>query len=458
MLAEKIYRNYLIWGKNNYEDDFVPFDIVNIHQFAMDNKNPSYIDAIKYHFFLEFLIGKDYRLTSNTRTIYCKSFPDMIHNNDIMKDYDKTPTQLELVEDLVYFLSNTESLPEDYAQLKNKDLKTITNLANYYNCLMWLDDRKLTQKNVESYNMSHPKHTIDINGEYSLKSWKDIELSPEERQKLLRLFYTEKSLARKWKHSESLKGARKLIIPQKECFRRVEEIREVINLPDDMDKYLILCAMIHTEDLVPKELISEIYSRYKYKNQEPLELLGDKILYLIVSNRGVTQFQSGSKFTNFVTALTRNDTFSCLFNNLDLCDLSIGKGKKSCADMFESIVGALYYHYYHSKDLRFEALEYIDEWLNDTFSFDKLMEIRLTSPSISTPCIIKKKEKIEGSWRETIAKLSFIDRIEEPDIILYHTNSEIISADENDEEASRMAIEYLIDSGRITIRHDTIIY
>lgn len=123
-------------------------------------------------------------------------------------------------------------------------------------------------------------------------------------------------------------------------------------MPDD----LITLAITHHG-----KVSNVIQRKYKTHDGQSLEYYGDRVLYILMAQMFMTEIfglnVSPSILTKNQASFNSNKQFNNIMNYYGLCNRLVhmyyGRGKKlnvtdrkikQCADMFESIVGAMYYY------------------------------------------------------------------------------------------------------------------
>ena len=134
----------------------------------------------------------------------------------------------------------------------------------------------------------------------------------------------------------------------------------------DIDSELLLLAITKSSSGYPKDLKTTQIKTYGSSDYERLEFLGDSVLDLIVAEYlfNDSSVKTAGQLTQLRSKIVRNSSLSCFVNNKDICDLLVGrtsKNPKDCADLFESLIGALYYHL---KIKQYpDSVEWIKQWL-----------------------------------------------------------------------------------------------
>lgn len=107
--------------------------------------------------------------------------------------------------------------------------------------------------------------------------------------------------------------------------------------------------------------------------------MGDRVLYLIAVDLMVEidSTLASRRYTSASQALLSNASLSCLGERSGLCRhynahaSSFGVNKR-CADLFEALVGAMYYEYYYNRNMKYAALNLVRQWLVDDWGFETL--------------------------------------------------------------------------------------
>lgn len=124
----------------------------------------------------------------------------------------------------------------------------------------------------------------------------------------------------------------------------------------------------------------EVVSKVTF-TRDSFEFLGDRVLKYIHGLYSFTNSYSfpktsSQKMTEFIVELEKNSNFNCYFRygiaDEDICMLmNITSNEKKCADLFESLVGTIFY-YYHFKKNQDETtvIKKIIDWLKDYTPFE----------------------------------------------------------------------------------------
>ena len=125
-------------------------------------------------------------------------------------------------------------------------------------------------------------------------------------------------------------------------------------------------------------------------HHEKFEFYGDRIISAINATQLlVNDYHSIGKIINIAG---QNKVFICLMKNKNLCRGFFHNKPlrgKSCADTFEAIIGLLYWYLEKTYGSRFDTLQYVEQWLNSVWNFDKILsEVANNRPA----CIPKNKQ------------------------------------------------------------------
>lgn len=148
----------------------------------------------------------------------------------------------------------------------------------------------------------------------------------------------------------------------------------------DMDEYMILEVMTwKVRSTVPKSVLKTLDSSEVPKG-DSLEFIGDAVLHIVYTTMLAENPIAAGKMTKIRSEMERNTQLAAYGTDIGLCDPlnecrrsgkcgrdagKTGKTDKSCADIFESLVGAMYMHLYYQKGMGYSALEEISRWLDN---------------------------------------------------------------------------------------------
>lgn len=158
----------------------------------------------------------------------------------------------------------------------------------------------------------------------------------------------------------------------------IEEIRSRLNLNQgvfrNLPSDLLALAFIPEyppAGLVDNDFLNELQRRYGYRNYEIFEFFGDSVLDFIVVKMitEYPQITSSGFGSRIKSSIVNNKNLSCLLKEKSLCQYALAKPPankpyKPCADIFEAIIGILYFWLDRQK---INPIPVIEQWLNDTF-------------------------------------------------------------------------------------------
>lgn len=168
----------------------------------------------------------------------------------------------------------------------------------------------------------------------------------------------------------------------------VNEILTKIGLNNNdfknIDPYLLLLVFMSPSSYTQLDPLTEEYYKLTYGtfDYDRLEFLGDRVLDLVISERLFVNYEvnSSNALSKIKSFIVRNQTLSCLGKNLGLCNAKTQE--KTCADIIEALIGALFYH------LRItnidNAYDYISTWIFDYFKIENILQILLDNKDIDT--------------------------------------------------------------------------
>lgn len=189
----------------------------------------------------------------------------------------------------------------------------------------------------------------------------------------------------------------------------INEIRQKLNLdkgifkniPDD----LILLAFLPEHPppgLVSNQLLNNLQRKYGYNNYEFFEFFGDSVLDFIVVRMMTRypQINNPDIGTRTKQNIVKNSNLDCMLRNRTVCAYALEKGPKACANIFEAIVGILYFWLDQQK---MDTLNILEEWLDSSFNIKGqiIEQIKGNSPTCKKP---RSRPKPEPEIPEIIVK------------------------------------------------------
>jgi dsRNA-specific ribonuclease len=176
----------------------------------------------------------------------------------------------------------------------------------------------------------------------------------------------------------------------------VDDVKEDLALNeypfDDIDPAFILQVLTWKgANSNPSNIVRELIKKSQIPSADELEFIGDGVLHIIFTMSVAKYPLSVGNMTKFRSELERNSNLFIYATELDLCrgmnqKIVNPRGKmsknpnqksamKSCADIFESLIGAMYIHLFYGKSMRYNAIEYIEIWLDNLGYEDMLKDL-----------------------------------------------------------------------------------
>ena len=178
--------------------------------------------------------------------------------------------------------------------------------------------------------------------------------------------------------------------------QRASKLRVALNLDAGIWKHfpdeLLLSAFVPRSNNAPQALRDALKYEYGTKDNEVDEFLGDAVLELLVTEavlaiEGVNE-GTGTKLRQ---EIVQNVTLDCFMRGKDLCDriYTTHFGKKTCANTFEALIGALWY-WIRSEQIP-NAYEEMKRWFIATWRVDEIVQKLKASGSVD--CQLTKQSK-----------------------------------------------------------------
>jgi ribonuclease-3 len=127
----------------------------------------------------------------------------------------------------------------------------------------------------------------------------------------------------------------------------IDNYQELKDIKDD----LIILALTKDARFLPKSFSNNQKNQYGSSDFERLEFLGDAVLQILISEFLFDNFNIASPkdLTEIRSKIVRNSSLICLSNNKEICQLvisfqNVDSENKTCADVFEAIIGMIYYY------------------------------------------------------------------------------------------------------------------
>lgn len=149
---------------------------------------------------------------------------------------------------------------------------------------------------------------------------------------------------------------------------------------------------------IPSHLASEevrqVTKKYGSATFDRLEFLGDGVLDQLVIEIVFNDFnlKTSGDLTKAKSRIVNNVALYCLANHkfyedFTLCSMLVINSQfwgKDCADLFEALIGAIYYHI-RLQNNEINAFSFVEQWLDTEFNFTKIVNYLLANPE-ATVC------------------------------------------------------------------------
>lgn len=159
---------------------------------------------------------------------------------------------------------------------------------------------------------------------------------------------------------------------------------KIFNYPliEEIDDDLILLSITEPAQKLDNRLNNRLIKKYGSNNNDSLEFLGDAVLELLVTDLLLTKGLTVGKMSQIRQAIVKNVSLICLMNDLKLCNVD-KLVTKSCADLFEAFIGAVYTHL---KQYDIDSTKIINEWLIKIWNMDYIIEDMINHPNDDNIC------------------------------------------------------------------------
>lgn len=172
---------------------------------------------------------------------------------------------------------------------------------------------------------------------------------------------------------------------------RINKFRETLHLKntvfEDIDDDLILLAITSSSVSLNREIKERLMIKYGSFNYQRLEFLGDSVLQMIITKiiYDIGGLNEG-EMTKLRSAIVRNANLKRYYYAKKLCMTYISHeyNDKRCADIFESILGALFVYGFWRYG--YGILDHIENWILDNFQiYEDIYEWFYTGEISSMP-------------------------------------------------------------------------
>lgn len=165
----------------------------------------------------------------------------------------------------------------------------------------------------------------------------------------------------------------------------VEQLQTTIlkyPLVEEIDPDLILLAITDPETKLDETTSQKLMDKYNDTNNDALELIGDRAMDLAIVELIFAKGLSVGKMSFLKSVIVRNVSLICLMNDRGLCNLNTAV-KKSCADLFEALVGAVYLHL---KKYNVDTINVLKQWLIEVWNIEFMIDYAIAHPNETNIC------------------------------------------------------------------------
>jgi len=150
----------------------------------------------------------------------------------------------------------------------------------------------------------------------------------------------------------------------------------------NIDNKLLLLALTQRGEKLGKPLRDALKQEYGMENYQRLETLGDAVLELVVMEK---LFHKRGVIMGLASKIVNNKSLYCFMWRKKYCDLLISSFQhyKDCADVFESILGAIYIHVQSTVN---NPIHFIALWLDDQFDFSAVIDYIINHQNEENVC------------------------------------------------------------------------
>lgn len=149
-----------------------------------------------------------------------------------------------------------------------------------------------------------------------------------------------------------------------------------------IDDDLLLLANTPKGSKLSRDDRKRLTDKYQDDNNDALEFLGDTVLELVVADLLFDKNLTAGQMTKISSTIVRNVSLICLMNDKKLCNLT-SEVTKTCADLFEAYLGAIYVHL---KQYDINSMNIIKQWLIDIWDIDYYVNYVIDNPNDENIC------------------------------------------------------------------------
>ena len=181
----------------------------------------------------------------------------------------------------------------------------------------------------------------------------------------------------------------------------------------DIHPDLLLMAFIHksSSEVLDTNYLFYLEKKYKMSSYEHLEFIGDGVLQMISTNivTDIIDIQTLKDSHLLRVQLVKNQTLTNYMKKkgVDIYITSAKKikfCKKTIADVFEAIIGALYFHGFYIKGMGYSIMDHIKRWLIDNWYIKDTIKKYIKDKNINNgvPIESKKYDKNSKTGRKSL--------------------------------------------------------
>lgn len=144
-----------------------------------------------------------------------------------------------------------------------------------------------------------------------------------------------------------------------------------------IDRDLLSMAFITRGYHLNPTIADRLDEKFNSTDYEWLEFIGDAIIEIIMTTlvTEIIGIGSLSDAHHVRQDMVKNTTLNCLMSKKSLCKYIRGKGDmKVCADVFEAIIGAIYWHLYYVEGMGYSSLDAIRKYMIEEWDIIPIMD------------------------------------------------------------------------------------
>lgn len=165
------------------------------------------------------------------------------------------------------------------------------------------------------------------------------------------------------------------------------------------------------------KLESILVNNYQLPNTEALEYLGDGVLDLIVSTQLINlKVNTANNLTRYRDTIVKNQSLQCYMNSKNLCQFVKRNSSKACADVFEILVGLIYWWLVKKLNL-VDAIDQVQLWLDQVWNLKSIIANLVNNNKLFCQINNINNDGVDNSVIEIPYSNDNIDNINEVSII-----------------------------------------